>query len=71
MSTDPSDLVASGYEALYTAWDKSPTLRQIWREHITGPDYPEEFAHISFLPLAQLRSLTDGLSVRPVNFLWT
>lgn len=63
MSTDPSDLVASGYEAFYTAWGKSPTLRQIWREHITGPDYPEEFAHVSFLPLAQLRSLTDGLSV--------
>ena len=63
MSTDPSDLVASGYEAFYTAWGKSPTLRRIWREHITGPDYPEEFAHISFLPLAQLRSLTDGLSV--------
>jgi hypothetical protein len=63
MSTDPSDLVASGYEAFYTVWGKSPTLRQIWREHVTGPDYPEEFAHISFLPLAQLRSLTEGLSL--------
>jgi len=63
MSADSSDLVASGYEAFYTAWGTSPTLRQIWREHVTGPDYPEEFAHISFLPLAQLRSLTEGLSV--------
>jgi ubiquinone/menaquinone biosynthesis C-methylase UbiE len=63
VSSDPSDLVASGYEALYTAWGKSPTLRQIWREHVTGSDYPEEFAHISFLPLAQLRSLTQGLSI--------
>ena len=56
--------MASAYEAFYTAWGNSPTLRQIWREHITGPDYPEEFSHISFLPLAQLRSLTEGLSVR-------
>jgi SAM-dependent methyltransferase len=63
MTTDPSDLVASGYEALYTAWGKSPTLRQVWREHVTGSDFPEEYSHISFLPLAQLRSLTEGLSV--------
>ena len=63
MSTDRSDLVASGYEAFYTVWGMSPTLRQIWREHVTGPDYPEEFGHISFLPLPQLRSLTEGLSL--------
>ena len=63
MSNDPSDLVASGYEVFNAAWGKSPTLRQIWREHVTGRDYPEEFAHISFLPLSQLRSLTQGLCV--------
>jgi ubiquinone/menaquinone biosynthesis C-methylase UbiE len=63
VSTDPSDLVADGYEAFYTAWGKSPTLRQIWRKNVTGPDYPEDFAHISFLPLVQLRLLTRGLSV--------
>ena len=63
MTSDPSDRVASGYEAFYTAWGTSPTLRQIWREHVTGSDYPDEFSHISFLPLAQLRSLSEGLSV--------
>jgi len=63
MTIDPSDLVASGYEAFYTAWGKSSTLRQIWREHVTGTDYPEEFSHISFLPFAQLRSLTEGLDL--------
>jgi len=63
VTTDPSDVVASGYEAFYAACGNSPTLRQIWREHVTGSDYPEEFSHISFLPLAQLRSLTEGLSV--------
>jgi SAM-dependent methyltransferase len=63
MTIDPSDLVASGYEAFYTAWGNSPTLRQIWREHVTGTDYPEEFSHISFLPFAQLRSLTEGLAL--------
>jgi SAM-dependent methyltransferase len=61
--SDDSDVVASGYEAFYVSWGQSPTLRRIWREHVTGPDYPEEFAHISFLPLAQLRSLTEGLNL--------
>ncbi len=63
MTIDPTDLVASGYEAFYAAWGKSPTLRQIWREHVTGTDYPEEFSHISFLSFAQLRSLTEGLAL--------
>jgi len=61
--SDASDLVASGYEAFYATWGHSPTLRQIWRQHVTGADYPEEFAHISFLSLAQLRSLVEGLAL--------
>lgn len=55
------DLVADGYEAFYEVWGQSPTLQQIWRQHVTGADFPEEFAHISFLSLMQLRSLVDGL----------
>ena len=54
MGSEPANLVSSGYEAFYAVWGESPTLRQIWRHHVTGPDYPEEFAHISFLTLAQL-----------------
>jgi SAM-dependent methyltransferase len=61
--TDPEDVVGSGYDAFYEAWGTSPTLRAIWREHVTGPDYPEEFDHISFLPLVTLRALTDGLAL--------
>jgi len=67
--SEGSDLVASGYEAFYARWGESPTLRRIWREHVTGTDYPEEFAHISFLPLAQLRSLTEGLALTPDQLL--
>lgn len=44
-------------------WGRSPTLRRIWRQHVTGADYPEEFAHISFLPLAHLRSLVQALAL--------
>lgn len=57
------DPLASGYDSFYEAWGRSPTWRRIWREHVTGPDYPEEFAHISFLPLAQLRALAQGLNL--------
>ena len=61
--TESEDLVASGYDAFYGGWGKSPTLRSIWREHVTGLDYPEEFAHISFLPLSTLRALLAGLNL--------
>lgn len=65
MSGDSADLVADGYEAFYTAWGRSPTLRQIWRDHVTGADYPEEYAHISFVTAAQLSELTRSLSLSP------
>jgi SAM-dependent methyltransferase len=55
--------IAEGYESFYAAWGRSPALRRIWREHVTGPDYPEVFAHISFLSFADLRSLGAALSV--------
>jgi len=55
------DLVASGYDTFYASWGKSPRLRAIWREKVTGPDFPDQFAHISFLRLAELRALCDGL----------
>lgn len=61
--TDGGDPIAAGYDTFYEVWGQSPTLRRIWREHVTGPDYPEDFAHISFLPLAQLRLLGDALVV--------
>ncbi len=69
MEPDALNLVATGYESFYAAWGRSPTLRQIWREHVTGADYPEEFAHISFLPLAELRELTNGLALSPDQLL--
>jgi SAM-dependent methyltransferase len=49
--SDADDLVASGYDAFYSAWGRS------------GPDYPEAFAHISFVPLTQLRALANGLNL--------
>jgi SAM-dependent methyltransferase len=69
MEQDSTELVAAGYESFYAQWGRSPTLRRIWREHVTGEDFPEEFAHISFLPLSQLRSLTTGLALNEGDLL--
>ena len=63
VGSESSDLVADGYDSFYAAWGQSPALCTIWREKVTGPDYPDEFAHISFLPLAQLEALADGLNL--------
>ncbi len=61
--SDADDTVARGYDAFYASWGRSTTLRRIWRELVTGPDYPEEVAHIRCLALAQLRALAAGLRV--------
>jgi SAM-dependent methyltransferase len=63
------DTVTRGYDAFYASWGRSPTLRRIWRDFVTGPDYPEEFAHISFLGLPQLRALGAGLRLEPGQLL--
>lgn len=69
MEPEPPDPVASGYEAFYAVWGRSPTFRDLWAEHVTGPDFPEEFAHISMFTLTQLQSLTEGLALSPDQLL--
>jgi SAM-dependent methyltransferase len=59
------EMVASGYDALYSTWADSPTLGALWRQHVTGPDFPDDFRHISFLRLAELQSLRSALDLPP------
>ena len=54
-------MVQTGYDAVYAAAPASPTLRRLWREHAAGADFPDEFAHISFVTLAQLQRMTELL----------
>jgi ubiquinone/menaquinone biosynthesis C-methylase UbiE len=54
-------MVAQGYDAVYQAVPDAPTLWRIWLEHAVGPDYPQEFAHISFTTIDQLRDIADAL----------
>jgi SAM-dependent methyltransferase len=62
MTTDP---VASGYDTVYAAMPHSPKLQRIWREHACGADFPEDFYHISFVTLGELRRMASELRVGP------
>ncbi|MEX0684122.1 MAG: class I SAM-dependent methyltransferase [Dehalococcoidia bacterium] len=62
--TDPS-IVAQGYDAVYEAMPRSPTLARLWKEHAAGQDYADDFAHISFVTLAGLRDLAATLRLTP------
>jgi len=58
-------ILETGYNAFYANWGGSPTLRSLWRQHVTGTDFPEQFEHISFVRLADLESLRRGLDLTP------
>jgi SAM-dependent methyltransferase len=59
------EIIASGYDTLYSTWADSPALGTLWREHATGPDFPDDLRHISFLRMAELQSLRDALDLPP------
>ncbi|HEU4759710.1 MAG TPA: methyltransferase domain-containing protein, partial [Dehalococcoidia bacterium] len=63
MNEPERDMLVMGYDAVYTAMPKSPTLNRLWREHAAGGDFPEEFGHISFVTLAELRRMAAELGL--------
>jgi len=56
-----SSIVAQGYDAVYEATPRSPTLWRIWKEQAAGDEYADEFSHISFVTLTDLRELGEAL----------
>jgi len=63
MSEQPS-VIEQGYDAVYAAWPHATTLHRLWRQHVTGPDYPDGFEHISFATHDELRALAAALALR-------
>jgi len=57
-------VLAVGYDAVFEATPRSPTLRHLWRELAAGGDFPEEFLHISCVTLAQLRRMADEMGLQ-------
>ena len=58
------DIVSAGYDAVYRAVPKSKTLRRLWHELAEGSDFPQEFGHISFTTLPELRRMAVELRLR-------
>lgn len=65
MQDSDSRMLATGYDAVYEATPRSPTLSRIWRRLAAGPDFPEEFLHISFVTLSQLRHMAGEMALSP------
>ncbi len=59
------NLVSAGYDAVYEATPKSPTLRRLWRQHASGAEFPDEFANVSFVTIPQLKLMASELRVGP------
>jgi SAM-dependent methyltransferase len=59
------DMISAGYGAVYAGTPKSPTLRRLWHEHAEGLDFPQEFGHISFTTLRELRRMEAELRLGP------
>ena len=38
-----SSIVAQGYDAVYEAMPRSPTLLKIWKDQVAGDDYPDDY----------------------------
>lgn len=61
MTDAPKSIVAAGYDAVFGATAQSPTLRRLWQDLALGGDFPEDFLHISFVTLDQLRRMAGEL----------
>jgi SAM-dependent methyltransferase len=57
------ETVRDGYDAVYDALPLSDTFNRIWRTNAYRGEFPAEFAHISFLMLAEARRLLDLLEL--------
>jgi ubiquinone/menaquinone biosynthesis C-methylase UbiE len=64
VTSESEAIVAQGYDAVYRAVPRSPTLWQIWLDHAVGTDFPGEYSHISFVTLAELHDLAGELRLR-------
>jgi SAM-dependent methyltransferase len=63
------DMISASYDAVYTGTPNSPTLRRLWHEHAEGLDFPQEFGHVSFTTLGELRRMAAELCLSPVGTL--
>lgn len=57
--------VLDGYDAVYDALPRGQTFNRLWRTHAYRGDFPEEFAHIGFLTVAEAQRMRELLQIAP------
>jgi SAM-dependent methyltransferase len=55
--------VLDGYDAVYQALPHSETFNRLWRTHAYHGDFPQEFAHIGFLTIAEAHRMSELLQI--------
>lgn len=55
--------VLDGYDAVYDALPRGQTFNRLWRINAYDGDFPEEFAHIGFLTIAEGQRLLELLQL--------
>jgi SAM-dependent methyltransferase len=60
-----NSVVAQGYDAVYQATARGKTFARLWKRHVAGADFPDDFAHISFVTLSDLRELASAMQLSP------
>lgn len=58
-------VVLDGYDAIYDGLLRGETFNRLWRTNAYGGDFPEEFAHIGFLTVAEAQRMHELLQVGP------
>jgi len=56
-------VVLDGYNSVYDALPRGETFNRLWRTNAYGGDFPEEFAHIGFLTVAEAQRMRELLQV--------
>lgn len=61
--------VLDGYDAVYDALPRGETFNRLWRKNAYDGDFPEEFAHIGFLTVAEAQRMRELLRINPDDVL--
>ena len=54
-------VVLDGYDSIYDALPRGETFNRLWRMNAYGGEFPEEFAHIGFLTVAEAQRMREFL----------
>jgi SAM-dependent methyltransferase len=57
-------IVLDGYDSIYDALPRGETFNCLWRTNAYGGEFPEEFAHIGFLTIAEAQRMCELLQLR-------